>query len=277
MKIELHGIEVFGYLTAAPTSPSPVTGVYVEISSTDPAIAITPIAGSPGIANNQLANTTHGWSNIYRTTTVTTDRAVMRMRVNLANPITIATPGVYWLIFQFTGVNFCPPVTVLGAANTGNSKQRIGATGAWAAMVDTGNPVQPVPFTCNVPFNLYGVVTQPLGSITQSSAGCGNTTIRVGGSPVPGGLLRSDVTSSNPGIGLVLIGYGFVGVPTPFCGCLVGHEWSVINLATSSQVNVPQDPSWYGLALFVQGAELNGIGGCPGPQVTFTNTHKFQM
>lgn len=276
----IDGIEVFGYLTGGATSPSPVTGVFVTISSTDPTVAITPVPGSPLLTTNSIATTTHGWSNIYRTTTTTpavVNRPIMSMRVNVTPPITIATPGVYWLVYQFAGVNFAPPVSVLGVASTGGALQRLGAAGAFVPMVDTGNPVQPLPFQVNMPFNLYGQPTTPVGAITLTSPGCGGTTIRVGGAPVPGGVLRTDITASNPGIGLVLLGYGFTGVPFPFCGCVRGHDWSIIGLATSGQIDVPQDPSFYGLAFYTQGAELDGIGGCPAPAVTFTDTYKFQM
>lgn len=277
----IDGIEVFGYATSAPTTPSPVTGVYVEISSTDPAVAITPVVNSPGLANNQLANTTHGFSNIYRVTTTTltaTNRAIMSMRVNLANPI-ILTQGTYWLVFQYTGVNFCPPVSVMGSnrmtttANT--ARQRVGAAGVFNPLFDTGNPVQTPPLETTMAFNLYGSSPAQLGSITMTNTGCGATTIAVNGNAVPGGFVQATMTLSGGGLGLV--GFGFINVTTPFCGCNFGHEWSVVLVGSAARVDIPQDPTFVGLGLMVQGAELGGIGGCANPQLTATDTYKYQL
>jgi len=280
----IDAIEIFGYATNAPTSPSPVTGVYVEISSTDPAVAITPVTNSPGFANNQIANTVHGWSNIWRVTTTTLsaqNRAVMSMRVNLptAAPI-ILNQGTYWLLFNYTGVNFTPPVTVMGSnrmtTTPNTARQRVGAAGLWNPLFDAGNPAQTPPLETAMPFNFYGVSPPQLGSITNVvPANCGLATIAVSGNPVPGGFLRSLITPSNNG--LALTGYGFLPIVTPFCGCSFGHEWGVIVVGADLRVDIPQDPTFVGLGIRVQGVEFGGLGGCPNPPFSATDTWLFQL
>lgn len=276
----IDGIEVFGYATGAvPAPPAPVTGVFVEILDRDPADPLAvPVAGSPGIANNQFANSTITWPNLYRVTTTTltaTNRAVMSARVNLGAPIILA-PGTYWLVFQFTGVNFVPPITAMGASDTGNAKQRVGAAGAWAALVDTGAPALPVPAPQGVPFNLYGVSGNAIGSITNTGLpSCGATTIQVTGSPAIGGFIQTTLSGVT---GFPLIGYGFLGVPTPFCGCVVGHSWdSIISGSASSRLAIPTDGTFCGVSVFVQGADLGGVGGCATPPLTFTETFQVTL
>jgi hypothetical protein len=270
----IDGIEVYGYATnAIPAPPAPVTGVFVEISSTDPAVGITPVAGSPGIANNQLANSTVTWPNLYRVTTTTltaTNRAVMSSRVNLNPPIVLA-PGTYWLIFQFTGVNFVPPITTIGSSITGNAKQRVGAAGAWNPIVDTGAPALPVPVAQGLPFNLYGTSGNTVGAITNTGLpACGATTITVAGAPVLGGFVQTTLGGTT---GFPIIGYGFSNIPTGFCGCVVGHEFAAVLFgAQANQLFVPANPQFCGTNIFVQGVDFGGVGGCPNPPLTFTDT-----
>lgn len=282
----IDGIEVFGYLTGGATAPSPVTGVFVTISSTDPATAITPVPNSPLFTANQIANTTHGWSNIYRTTATTTtatNRAVMSMRVNLANPI-ILTQGTYWLLFNYTGVNFTPPVTVMGSARMtttpNTARQRVGAAGAWAALFDTpfGCTPAPAPFETAMPFNLYGSSAPQTGSITVSNAGgCGSTTLAVSGNPVPGGFMNTVLTPSGTS-GLNFIGLGLIPAAAPACGtiCIQGHDWSVALFGSTNRIDIPQDPTFVGIAIYAQGAEFLGVGGCP-IGFTATDTWRYQL
>ncbi len=278
----IDAIEVFGYLTNAPTTPSPITGVFVEILTGDPADPLSvPVAGSPGIANNQLANSTHGFANVYRTTTTTltaTNRAVMSAKVNFSTPI-LLTQGTYWLVFQFTGVSFVPPVTVLGTPNVattaGTAKQRIGAAGAWTPLFDTNPNFPAQQYPTAMPFNIYGSTPAQLGTITQSSTGCGSTSLNAIGNPVPGGFLQADMTLSGNGLGLM--GFGFTTIVTPFCGCNFGHEWAAVSLGNTARIDIPQDATFVGLGISVQGAELGGIGGCATPQISATNTFRFQL
>jgi len=293
----IDAVEIFGYATNSPTQPSPVTGVFIEIRDRDPADPLSvPVPGSPTLAVNQIANTAHGWSGIYRVTTTTlnvVNRPIMSMKVTILGPTGQPQPiilpqGTYWLLFQFTGVNFSPPVTVLGDAqmtgplnphsNLGTAKQRVGAAGAWNQLFDTGSPVQVPPFNTKMAFNFYGLTMPQLGSITNVvPANCGLATIAVRGNPVPGGYLRSVITLSNPAGGLALTGYGFFPIVTPFCGCNFGHEWGVIVVGADLRIDIPQDPTFVGLGIRVQGVEFGGLGGCPNPPFSATDTWLFQL
>ena len=271
---QITDIEVFGYLTnsAVPSA----TGVFVEIYNGDPSAGGVPVAGSPGFANNLFTTpgyvVTNTMTNIFRSVApVNVARNVQSIKITLGTPL-LLNGGVYWLRYAYTGVNFTPPITVLGQAITGNAKQN--QAGVWAALVDTGNPVVPVPYPCGVPFKIYG---NPIsaGSITDTGlASCGATTITVRGAPVLGGFVRTDLGNVT---GLGLIGYGFLPVATPFCGCVVGHEWGAVLIATSNVLNIPMNTAFCGTVLRVQGADFGGAGGCPSPAVTFTSTFQIAL
>jgi hypothetical protein len=271
---QITDIEVFGYLTNA-TAPS-ATGVFLEIYNGDPSAGGVPVPGSPGFANNLFHRpgyvVSNTMTNVFRSVLpANTLRNVQSIRVTLTTPL-VLTGGVYWLRYAYTGVSFTPPITVLGQAITGNAKQN--QAGVWVPFVDYGNPVVPVPYPCGVPFKIYG---NPIsaGSITDTGlASCGATTITVRGAPVLGGFVRTELGNVT---GLGLIGYGFAHTGTPFCGCVVGHEWSSVQVATSNVLNIPMNRTFCGTVLRVQGAVFGGAGGCPSPAVTFTSTFQIAL
>jgi hypothetical protein len=277
----VDGVELFTYQTNA-TAPS-ITGVYVEIFNGDPSMGGTPIAGSPGIANN-LFNTvgytaTNTLTNTYRATAATiatsTARRIQSVRVNFPAPL-ILDPSVtgtstYWLEFQFsstvsTSGPWLPPITVLGSLESGVAYQRQAA--AYVQLVDGGNPVAPVPFKQGAPFKLYGTPTTPAGAFTNLGGGCGAATLAVRGAPHIGGVVHSELSNTqaplNPAIfPLIIIGVTNQGIPLP-CGCVAGPTLDfVYNFAAQPYTNnwqVPVALAGLGLEYYVQGAELDFFG-----------------
>jgi hypothetical protein len=220
------------------------------------------LIGAPGYT---VANTLTG---IFRSLLpVGTTRNVQSIKVTLPAPL-VLTQGVYWLRFGYTGVNFTPPITVLNQGLTGNALQNTTATG-WLPVTSGTTPV----YAQGLPFKLYGAPITA-GSITNTGlAACGATTITVNGAPVLGGFVRTELGGVT---GLGLIGYGFSPVPTPFCGCVVGHDWSVVILANSTVLNIPMATAFCGTRLRVQGADFGGVGGCA-LGITFTDTYQIAL
>lgn len=118
--------------------------------------------------------------------------------------------------------------------------------------------------------NLLGLAWIPgSGSIVRQAHGCGGTTVNVSGLPNLGAALTTTLGNTT---GVPFIGYGLVLVATPFCVCTVGHEWSVVQFGTTSTLNVPTNPIFTGISVGIQGTDFLGAGGCPAPQLTFTDT-----
>lgn len=118
--------------------------------------------------------------------------------------------------------------------------------------------------------NLLGLAYIPgAGRLIRNVHGCGTATITSTGSPNLGGT----VTTNLGGItGVPFLGLGLIVAPTPFCTCTVGHDWAVVLFGTSNVFTLPTDPSFVGLSIGIQGADLGGVGGCAAPQVAFTDT-----
>lgn len=269
---DITHVELLLYQTGAgPTST--ITGIGLDVLSQDPALGYAPIPGSPGLASRPVI-TSNAYTGVHRIQdppSSTGPRYVMAVRVALPTPLSLQ-PGKYWLAFQAVGSPnligpFMPPVTVLNFAETGNAKTRIGAAGAWTALVSG-----PTNAGQGLPFRLYGTSGNAVGSITRD----GNTTctgtvqLHVNGAPVLGGFAFAELRSVTTG--LPLLGYGFTNATTPFCSCSAGHEWAVVSVGRTSAVHVPADASFYGLDLRVQGAVFGAPGGCVDPQIVFTET-----
>ena len=119
----------------------------------------------------------------------------------------------------------------------------------------------------------FDVEVQPgtgLGSITRRVMGCGPTTIQSTGAPHIGGAVTSTLGNLS---GAPFFGLGFAPLSTPFCGtCTIGHEWAVALFGATHVLSIPLDPGFIGVTIQLQGADFFGTGGCPSPQLTFTDT-----
>jgi DNA-binding beta-propeller fold protein YncE len=118
--------------------------------------------------------------------------------------------------------------------------------------------------------NLLGLAyVSNVGDITRQAHACGNVGIQTSGLPVLGANISTSVTA---GAGVTFLGYGLNVNAQPFCGCTIGHDWSVQLLGASHSFTLPTDPAFVGVSIGVQAAELFGTGGCPAPQVSFSDT-----
>jgi hypothetical protein len=154
----ISSVILFAYQTGAPTSPSTITGVTLQIWNGPPGAGGSVIWGDT--TTNRLLSS--GFSNIYRvldTGLSNTDRPIMQNTVSLGVSL---GPGTYWLAWDFAGSGsyggpWNPPVTILGQTTTGNARQY---TGAWADITDSGTFTQQ-----GLPFILEGTA----GAIPEPS------------------------------------------------------------------------------------------------------------
>jgi hypothetical protein len=275
-------VEFFCYQTGS-TTTSTITGAYIAFYDSDPSTqaVLTPMAGSPlptfdqfSTPNNPVSN---AWSGVYRdleSGPLATNRPIMAVRVKLEDSLGNATPlvllpGTYWLEVQASGSlasgPWLPPVTVSGQGVTGDAMQLIGTTSVFNNPIVSGVNAQAIPF------KLYGAASTA-GTIAQVATGCGSTGISVNGAPNVGGFIRTELTQSNVGSGIPIIGYDFGAGSTAFCGCTAIHAFPIaLWFATAATIDIPLDPGFCGLTIGIQGAEFNGIGGCPSPALTFTD------
>jgi len=164
-------VEFHSYLTGAPASPSPFTGMTVRIWG-----PCTPgtIPGAPGCTNIAFGDTT---TNVM---TTSTDATMFRIFNTVAPPpgtapgttrkiwrqrATVSTnlaPGVYWIDWASTVTgnagHFNPSLTVPGSRGLAgwNAQQLTVATNTWAPVIDTGNPAAAPDFPQDLPFEIYG-------------------------------------------------------------------------------------------------------------------------
>ncbi|MBK8101007.1 MAG: hypothetical protein IPK26_28320 [Planctomycetes bacterium] len=269
----VDAIELIGYaLGAVPAPPAPVTGVFVELLTGPPGLpSSVPVPGGPSLDHDQLANSTVEFRHEYRVFALApaaTNRALMSVRVQLAAPVWLS-PGTYWLVFQFNGLSWVPPLTTAGVESTGNARQRIGGVpGTWQGVVD-GDHSQ------GLPFRLHGLAGGAVGQIARTSLpSCGAARLAVRGSPVLGGYVHAQL--SNVG-GLGFIGYGFQSSPQAFCGCWVGHEWASVVFGNSDSLEIPMTTALCNFEFRIQGADFLAAGGCANPPLAFTETWRVQQ
>lgn len=107
------------------------------------------------------------------------------------------------------------------------------------------------------------------GSIVRNAHGCGPTTIQSTGQPRIGGTVTTTLGNVT---GAPFLGLGFVPGATPYCTCIVGHNWQVALFGSAHVLNIPLDAGFLGLQVAIQGVDFLGAGGCPSPRMTFTDT-----
>jgi len=168
----VDGIIVFAYQTGFAGTTSPVVGVNFQIWNGVPgAVGSTVVFGNT--TTNRLASSTN--ASLFRTGNTTvpapatpgTTRAIWQVN-GTVSPAQLLTPGTYWLDFQIdagaTG-NFAPPNTVVGARTQAgwDARQFTTASGAWAALIDTGIPTTAPDVAVDFPFKITGNITTAAG------------------------------------------------------------------------------------------------------------------
>ena len=118
--------------------------------------------------------------------------------------------------------------------------------------------------------NYLGLVYIPgTGRLTRAVHGCGPTTITPIGHPDIGHTVQTTVGNTT---GFPFVGFGGINVGAPFCGCTVGHEWTIAVLGPTVALPIPANPTLVGVQVFIQGLDFLGTGGCVDPLLTLTDT-----
>lgn len=281
----VDGLELFAYQTNI-TTPS-ISQVFVEIYAADPSTGGLPIAGSPGLANNLFTTAgytvTNTMTTIYRASLATPTSAARPLQsVRIQFPAALVLdPGVtgtnrYWLEYSFgstvsTSGPWVPPVSILGSPNTGDEAKQSTFTVAtnvktWAALQDTGNPVQPTPYKSAAPFKLYGVQTSLPGGFTNLGGSSGPVGLAVRGAPQVGGVIHAELTGVNP-LAIPLLWIGFSDPSLPFVVCS-GVQHASLDLLdaviTTKNIQLPMVPGAVGSTLYMQGGQADFFGAAPG-------------
>ncbi len=121
-----------------PTSPSPITAIYLQIWNGQPGLAGSSVVWGD-TTTNRLGTTS--FASVYRRLESEPTDASRVVFAASANVNTTLPAGTYWLDFQIGGNTtytgpWYPPVTINGQTTTGNALQWTGAS--WDAVVDSG-------------------------------------------------------------------------------------------------------------------------------------------
>lgn len=259
----LDGIEVFGYATGVLT-PS-LTAIELCLWDGNPSTG-TPNQLLPGAGNGvnligatgyTVTNTLTGIYRVLDTTPADQNRPIQSVRVDFA-PITL-NPGIYYLQWAYTGLNFCPPLTTLNQPVTGDGLQQQTAT--WVSIV-SGTPA----VAQGLPFKLYGTQITPPGAITNLGGGCNSVAFDVKGSPAVGGYVRAELGAVNPltfGAIVLSLSQPIPGGLPLLCGCVLHVNPDVVivgsglGAAVAASVMIPANAALVGIDLYAQGAQLD--------------------
>jgi len=165
---QIDQITFFAYQTSAPSSPSPITGVYYQIwdgPPDDPASSV--VFGD--LSTNRLLSSS--WPNLQRDSETSPCAANRYVFANVASAGVTLPPGTYWLDWMTDGTltsgPWAPPVTIIGQTTTGNALQY---TTSWAPALDTGTGTQQ-----DMPFIIEGSAGGPPPETMWSIDGYGDS------------------------------------------------------------------------------------------------------
>lgn len=230
-------IELFGYATNV--APPSTTLVYAQVWNGDPRVPGSSVVWG-NLSTNLLSGVTgslHAYRAVLGNIATNTNRQVQSVRVPIpAVAPLVLSPGTYWLEFQYSGINFCPPVTENRVNDTGNGFQRQGST--WVVLNNaTGSNTA----RCGVPFRLHGCAIGRLGAIAATygagkigSQGLGGWDVGVPArSPVLGLDYPLRLVNGHPGSMPVVI------VGSPSSGQLVAPVGTLYVLPILSTFGMP--------------------------------------
>lgn len=104
-----------------------------------------------------------------------------------------------------------------------------------------------------------------------ASGGCSNVDLQFSGGLSLGDALT--ITTVNA-TGVPLVGAGLTTLGQSFCGCMVGHDWTVLGNNGSLVVWIPWNPALVGFSFFVQGADVVSFGTCPASGLSLSSTYR---
>lgn len=146
----IGSIMFFAYQTHSPTSPSPITAVYLQIWDGPPDVAGSSVVFGD-LVTNRLISTV--WSGIYRDSESSPGSSSRPIMADTVAVNTYLGPGTYWLDWTTDGSPsysgpWAPPITILGQTTTGNALQY---TGSWGPVQDIATDAYQ-----GFPFIIYG-------------------------------------------------------------------------------------------------------------------------
>jgi PKD repeat protein len=184
---DIDTITFFAYQTGAPMSPSPITGVYLQIWDGPPWAGGSVVWGDL-VTNRLLSSTFSGIQRDSETSPCPNNRYIF---ADVAQVGTHLPPGHYWLDWMtdgsasYTGP-WAPPVTILGQTTTGDAYQY---TGSWAPALDSGTGTQQ-----GMPFIIEGSAGVPPVDVPWLSEE------PISGTVVPGACQTVVVTFDSAGL-----------------------------------------------------------------------------
>ncbi|MFH1680396.1 MAG: hypothetical protein ABIH26_07110 [Candidatus Eisenbacteria bacterium] len=133
-------ITFFAYQTGAPTSPSTMTAVHVQIWDNPPDMPGANLVFGD-LVTNRLTGT--AWSNCYRVTETTLTATNRPIMADVCSAPVVLGPGTYWVAWQTDGTltsgPWAPPIAIWGQPTTGNGEQSLDGGVTYAPAVDSGS------------------------------------------------------------------------------------------------------------------------------------------
>lgn len=248
--IVMQGLELIGGQLYGTSSHN--GGLYSIDRSTGVATLVGPlgIVGTPNLVYDSRADrlfaTSTGGDSLYSLDRTTGGATLIGNLQGSSNPQGVAfdaDTGTLWMVDNASDLLYAID------SQTGQG-HAIGSTGAG---------------------NLLGLAYLPggSGSIQRFAHHCGNATITGAGDPGLGGTVSVFLGATT---GVPFIGFGVVPTAVPFCGCTIGHEWSLAFAGSASNVAIPMGAGLLGFQVAMQGLDLFGSGGCADPALGLTDT-----
>lgn len=150
------------------------------------------------------------------------------------------------------------------------------ATGQIVSIVDNGagSPATVVATApTNTAFRGMRLLSKPT-TLARLPAACGTTGIQATGNAEVG----TDVITTISGAqGIPFVSYGLTFFNLPFCGCSLVHDFIVLAPGVQSTLSIPNSPSLFGFALYIQGVDLGSTTGCQDPLFALTDGYALTI
>lgn len=198
-------IAFYGYVTASAATPSPFTGLTLQIWNGRPGDAGSTVVFGDTTTNRMASSVDTTYFRILNTAvpvTGTPPGTTRRIWRNTATVGTVLPAGTYWLDWASTGGggagNFAPSRTIPSARNAAgdNARRLTISTGVWANALDGGLPTTAPDLPQDMPFDVVGSTT---GTPTPTATPTPSTGFEGDISPRPNGdgqVITGDVVQA---------------------------------------------------------------------------------
>ena len=221
----INKLSFYAYQTGSAPTPSPFTALFVQIHNANPALGATTIVFGDLTTNRLTASVDPLMYRVFNTvapapgTAPGTTRKIWKLEANIA--VTLA-PGTYWIEWATVvagnpaTAHFAPTKTISGTRGVAgdNAIQKTVSSGAWAAVIDGGNPVAAADVAQDFPF------------IVDYTGGTACT-----GTPAPGAT-NASVSTICPGLPFNL------SLASATTGAGVSYQWQSGSSATGPWTNI---------------------------------------